>query len=201
MTFNKEDVLAQEQIEEICQKYPTEELQARELLKLDIRPEQMWLLYRKIRSFEIYKLVKESDLFNLMSDFVDRMTFLSEEERKRVIDSRVDLLLSIYKDKQLVAEKEQKPKKKGDHSSETIAELEDISETSGINIEQAVIALRIERLGESFSQLESLEDDTKRCERAIALCEELIETYKDRISSNKQKKEQLKKSRDETRKR
>lgn len=39
MTFNKEDVLVQEKIEEICQTYQTEEEQARQILKLKIRPE------------------------------------------------------------------------------------------------------------------------------------------------------------------
>lgn len=201
MTFNREDVLVQEQIEDICQKYEAEELQAREILKLDIKPEQMWLLYRKIRSFSVYELVKESDMFNLMSDFVDHVSTLAKEDREVVLDCRADMLLSIYRDKQLAAAKEQKPNKKGKSFSETVTELEEILETSGINLASAIIDLRIERLGEKFSQLESLEDDTKRCERAIAICEELIESCKDRIESNKQKKEQLKKSRNETRKR
>ena len=79
MTFNKEDVLVQEKIEEICQTYQTEEEQARQILKLKIRPEQMWIFYRKFRSFQIFKYVRESDMFNLMSDFVDGIDFLPND--------------------------------------------------------------------------------------------------------------------------
>ena len=199
MTFNKEDVLIQEQIEEISQIYQTEEEQARQILKIKISPEQMWIFYRKFRSFQIFKYVKESDMFNLMSDYVDGMDFLPEEIRHEVMDSRIDLLLTVYRDKQIIGAKEAKEKKK--QPTDTISELEDLSDTDHINIEDAVAALRIERLGERFSQLDSIEESNKRCCRAIAICEELIEAYKERISSNNEKKELLKSRKDETKRR
>ena len=199
MTFNKEDVLIQEQIEEISQIYQTEEEQARQILKIKISPEQMWIFYRKFRSFQIFNYVRESDMFNLMSDYVDGMDFLPEEIRDEVIDSRIDLLLAVYRDKQIIGAKEAKEKKK--QPTDTISELEDLSDTDHINIEDAVAALRIERLGERFSQLDSIEESNKRCSRAIAICEELIEAYKERISSNNEKKELLKSRKDETKRR
>lgn len=199
MTFNKEDVLIQEQIEEISQIYQTEEEQARQILKIKISPEQMWIFYRKFRSFQIFKYVKESDMFNLMSDYVDGMDFLPEEIRHEVMDSRIDLLLTVYRDKQIIGAKEAKEKKK--QPTDTISELEDLSDTDHINIEDAVAALRIERLGERYSQLDSIEESNKRCCRAIAICEELIEAYKERISSNNEKKELLKSRKDETKRR
>ena len=199
MTFNKEDVLVQEKIEEICQTYQTEEEQARQILKLKIRPEQMWIFYRKFRSFQIFNYVRESDMFNLMSDYVDGMDFLPEEIRDEVIDSRIDLLLAVYRDKQIIGKKEAKERKKD--STDTISELEELSDTDHINIEDAVAALRIERLGERYSQLDSIEESNKRCCRAIAICEELINTYKERISSNNQKKELLKSRKAETKRR
>lgn len=199
MTFNKEDVLVQEKIEEICQTYQTEEEQARQILKLKIRPEQMWIFYRKFRSFQIFNYIRESDMFNLMSDYVDGMDFLPEEIRDEVIDSRIDLLLAVYRDKQIIGKKEAKERKKD--STDTISELEELSDTDHINIEDAVAALRIERLGERYSQLDSIEESNKRCCRAIAICEELINTYKERISSNNQKKELLKSRKAETKRR
>ena len=199
MTFNKEDVLVQEKIEEICQTYQTEEEQARQILKLKIRPEQMWIFYRKFRSFQIFNYIRESDMFNLMSDYVDGIDFLPEEIRDEVIDSRIDLLLAVYRDKQIIGKKEAKERKKD--STDTISELEELSDTDHINIEDAVAALRIERLGERYSQLDSIEESNKRCCRAIAICEELINTYKERISSNNQKKELLKSRKDETKRR
>lgn len=199
MSFSKEDVLVQEQIEEICQLSISEEEKARNILKLNIKPEQMCLIFRKFRSFQIFKYVRESDMFNLMSDFVDGMDFLPDELKQQVIDSRIDLLLAVYKDKQIVGEQEAKEKKL--EPSDTISELEEISDTDHINIEDAILALRIERLGERFSQLENIEEENKRCERAIAICEELIESFKERISSNNTKKELLKSRTDETRKR
>ena len=69
------------------------------------------------------------------------------------------------------------------------------------NIEDAVLALRIERLGEKYSQLVDIEEENKNCERAIAICEELIESFKERISSNNAKKELLKSRKDETKRR
>ena len=159
----------------------------------------MWIFYRKFRSFQIFNYVRESDMFNLMSDYVDGMDFLPEEIRDEVIDSRIDLLLAVYRDKQIIGKKEAKERKKD--STDTISELEELSDTDHINIEDAVAALRIERLGERYSQLDSIEESNKRCCRAIAICEELINTYKERISSNNAKKELLKSRKDETKRR
>lgn len=199
MTFNKEDVLIQEQIEEICQIYQTEVERARQILKLRIKPEQMWLFYRKFRTFEIFKYIRESDMFNLMSDYIDKIDYLSEDIREEVIDSRIDLLLETFKSKQALGQEAAKNKKK--QKTDTISELEDLSDTDHINIEDAIATLRIERLGERFSQLDSIEESNKRCERAIAICEELIEVYKERISSNNEQKKLLKSKKDETKRR
>lgn len=199
MTFTKEDVLIQEQIEEICQTYQTEEEQARQILKIKIKPEQMWLFYRKFRRFKIFKYVRESDMFNLMSDYVDKIDYLTDATRQEEIDKRIDILLATYNEKQIIGQKEAKLKKK--QITDTISELEDISDTDHINIEAAVAALRIERLGESYSQLDNLEESNKRCERAIAICEELIDTYREKISTNNEQKKLLKSRKDEIRKR
>lgn len=199
MTFTKEDVLIQEQIEEICQTYQTEEEQARQILKIKIKPEQMWLFYRKFRRFKIFKYVRESDMFNLMSDYVDKIDYLTDATRQEEIDKRIDILLATYNEKQIIGQKEAKLKKK--QITDTISELEDISDTDHINIEAAVAALRIEHLGESYSQLDNLEESNKRCERAIAICEELIDTYREKISTNNEQKKLLKSRKDEIRKR
>lgn len=199
MSFSKEDVLVQEQIEEICQLTKDEEEQARKILRLNIKPEQMGLIFRKFRSFQIFKYVRESDMFNLMSDFVDGIDFLPNDLKEEVLDSRIDLLLAVYKDKQIIGEKAAKEKKK--EPTDTISELEELSDTVHFNIEDAVLALRIERLGEKYSQLVDIEEENKNCERAIAICEELIESFKERISSNNAKKELLKSRKDETKRR
>lgn len=188
MYYSKEDVLVQEQIKEISEKYPSTELQIKEILRLQIKPEQVWLFFKKIRGLKTYQNVRDSDMFNLLSDFIDQTSRFTSEERSKLMDQYINNFLQTLN---LTASHDYQSQLSFSTVDDTIQSLKEMCASLGLHLDDHSEDLHIERLQQQYSELEIIEEDTAKCNSAITKANQLIVLLHERINLNEQKKETL----------
>ena len=188
MYYSKEDVLVQEQIKEISEKYPSTELQIKEILRLQIKPEQVWLFFKKIRGLKTYQNVRDSDMFNLLSDFIDQTSRFTSEERSKLMDQYINNFLQTLT---LTASHDYQSQLSFSTVDDTIQSLKEMCASLGLHLDDHSEDLHIERLQQQYSELEIIEEDTAKCNNAIAKANQLIVLLHERINLNEQKKETI----------
>ena len=188
MYYSKEDVLVQEQIKEISEKYPSTELQIKEILRLQIKPEQVWLFFKKIRGLKTYQNVRDSDMFNLLSDFIDQTSRFTSEERSKLMDQYINNFLQTLT---LTASHDYQSQLSFSTVDDTIESLKEMCASLGLHLDDHSEDLHIERLQQQYSELEIIEEDTAKCNNAIAKANQLIVLLHERINLNEQKKETI----------
>ncbi len=188
MYYSKEDVLVQEQIKEISEKYPSTELQIKEILRLQIKPEQVWLFFKKIRGLKTYQNVRDSDMFNLLSDFIDQTSRFTSEERSKLMDQYINNFLQTLT---LTASHDYQSQLSFSTVDDTIQSLEEMCASLGLHLDDHSEDLHIERLQQQYSELEIIEEDIAKCNNAITKANKLIVLLHEKINLNEQKKETI----------
>lgn len=188
MYYSKEDVLVQEQIKEISEKYPSTELQIKEILRLQIKPEQVWLFFKKIRGLKTYQNVRDSDMFNLLSDFIDQTSRFTSEERSKLMDQYINNFLQTLT---LTASHDYQSQLSFSTVDDTIQSLKEMCASLGLHLDDHSEDLHIERLQQQYSELEIIEEDIAKCNNAITKANKLIVLLHEKINLNEQKKETI----------